>query len=295
MKSLTDVQPYKYLFVDAMNLCARSYHGMSMLTHNGRPTGMLFGAARLVIEWRKRSPGVKIVFIWEGTKSWRKAKYPIYKSNRDKDAHGDREIYMHAVDQVRESLICMGVEQVWADTYEADDTVWTLSSMVDPEAKRLFVTTDWDWWPLVYQGDILYQNDVYSHDDMVRKFVKKYKCDPIQMNRLWLFKALTGDSSDGISGVPMFPKKLAAILCNNLDVTSNNLYCHLLALGKNTWAEKIRMNKWLVDRNVDLVSPRIPLEEELQAVNGDFNMELFESVLLNSGMDDLHNRLVKGW
>ena len=72
MKSLGEYKPYGTMYVDAMNLMYRSYFGMPMLEYKGHKTGMLLGVSRLVIDWRKRNPGLKIIFIWEGRDGERK-------------------------------------------------------------------------------------------------------------------------------------------------------------------------------------------------------------------------------
>ena len=292
MKSLGDYQPYRTMFVDGMNLLSRSHYGMPSLEFNGRKTGMFMGVARLVIDWRKKNPGLRIIFIWEGRDSWRKEKYPIYKANRKKD-YTDREAskeFFRNVAHVQDSLPVMGVDQVSSHTYEADDTVWTV--MNQEAGRKLFVSTDWDWWTLVEHGDILYQDIVMTEEDLQKKFAAKFNCDPIPMKRMWLFKALTGDPSDGVSGIPRFPKKLAARLSADMDVDSDNIATALIRYGVPRWADRVNQNKWILDRNLELISPKIPVISELRWAMGDYNAAGFEDVLLKSGMSHLHDKLI---
>jgi 5'-3' exonuclease len=295
MKSLSDFRPYITMYVDAMNLLARSFYGMPMLEYKGKKTGMLMGVARLIIEWRRKYPELHIIFVWEGENNWRKAAQPIYKANRDKNnAQKPLESKLEFRDSlavVKESLPAMGVNQVLAETFEADDTVWTVMRMT--EGKKLFVSTDWDWWSLVDYGDILYENTVMTEIELNAKFTKKYNCEPIPMSRIWMFKVLTGDPSDNISGVPMFPKKIAAILTADKSLTEDILIQGMIDHGYPKWADKTTKHKWVFDRNLELVRIVPPPIEDLEWVMApEYSEAAFGDVLLKYGMGYLHGRLI---
>ncbi len=297
MKNLSDFQPYQIMYVDAMNLLSRSHYGMPMLEYKGRKTGMLMGVARLIIEWRKKNPALRIVFIWEGRNNWRKEKHPIYKAQRKKDRalepSSSRKAFHDAIGLVKESLPTMGVDQVLADRHEADDTVWTV--MWSDEGKKLFVSTDWDWWSLVDHGDILYENAVLTETELQSKFTKKFNCEPIPMERMWVFKALTGDPSDNVSGVPRFPKKLGAILAADRELGENDLIHGIIIHGSPKWAEKTIANKWVLERNLELIKIDPPPVDELEWLKAPtYEAEAFGDVLLKSGMGNLYDRLTGG-
>lgn len=293
MKSLEDLEPYSTMYVDAMNLLVRNHYGMSLLEYRGHKTGMLMGVARSVIDWRRRNPGLRFVFVWEGRDSWRKERYPIYKAQR-KGARDStaREEFFYSLDVVKGALPVMGVDQVVAHTYEADDTVWT--SMRMDSGRKMFCSTDWDWWPLVDYGDILYQSDVLTEASLQAKFTKKFKCDPIPMARMWVFKVLTGDPSDNVSGIPRFPKKLAAKLACDVELGEGDLIHGMIKHGEKSWAEKTAMNKWILDRNLELIKAAPPPPDDLEWVDGQYSEEGFGDVLLKSGMGHLYDRLTGG-
>lgn len=286
MKSLADLKKHDAVYIDGMNLLTRSHFGMRGLEYKGRPTGMLYGIARFVLDWSGRVSSV--VFIWEGGDSWRKEKHPVYKSHRGKDSNPEtRKVFFDEVDRVREVLPVMGVDQVWAPTYEADDVAWTLGSTKDGKSK-LFSSGDWDWWPLSLYGDVLYQHSrVYSSDELDLLFSKKYKCT-VPMDKLWMFKTLTGDASDNLSGVPRFPKKLAAQVAKNVS-SLDEIYGYLRSVGSHVWAEKYHAHRWLVDRNAELV--RLYDVPETVFVKGDYSKIDFGDVLIKSGMENLYERL----
>ena len=298
MKSLSDFKPYEVMYVDAMNLMARSYYGMDELEYHGRKTGMFYGVARLFLDWRQKAPGIEIVMLWEGKDSWRKAKYPIYKAYRGGERTPEEtKEFFGCVDRVKYALPAMGIKQAWCDTYEADDVVANLA--VVETRKALFSSGDWDWWELADYGDILYQHkDILTLEDMRTRFEKKFNAPMVPIDRLWLFKVLTGDPSDNVSGVPRFLKKVASRLCNlgkmgHDSIIYDAITSGLVRLGEQKWADKVAANKWVIDRNIELLrSSAIPLEN-IVWIEGEYSETEFGDILLKSGMENLYDRFVE--
>jgi 5'-3' exonuclease len=289
MKDLSDYEPYKVMYIDAMNLMSRNYYGMRELEHHGKKTGMLYGVARLFIDWKRKVPGIDIVMVWEGKDSWRKAKYPIYKAYRGERSKVEATEFFDSVDRVKNVLPTMGIRQAWCYTYEADDVVSNLITV--EKGKMLLSSGDWDWWEFVGYGDILYQHkDVLTRADMRERFEKKFNVPMIPFDSLWLFKVLCGDASDNVSGIPRFPKKLASVLCNNPSVTIDSLIDALLKMGEYKWASRVKANKWIIKRNVELIRmSKIPIDD-IEWIDGEYSKSDFEDVLLKSGMENLYDR-----
>jgi len=302
VKSLSNFKPYEVMYVDAMNLSARSYYGMSDLEYHGRKTGMLYGIARLFIAWMKKAPGIEIVMLWEGKDSWRKAKYPIYKANRGESRTPEESrIFWNCVERVKTALPIMGVRQAWSPTYEADDVVANFvaaeieSAGAGAETPRrmLLSSGDWDWWELADYSDILYQHkDVLTREDMCARFEKKFKAPMVPFDRLWLFKVLTG-SHDNVSGIPLFPKKLASKLCNLKDIDEGSIIHALVRLGEKKWAERVAQHNWIMNRNVELLrGSEIPLED-IEWIDGEYSKTGFGDILLKNGMETLYDRFME--
>lgn len=293
MKSLGGYRPYEVMYIDGMNLLSRSYYGMPELAYHGHKTGMLYGLSRLVLDWRHKNPGIDFVFLWEGANSWRKAQYPIYKAQRNESkTPSETTEFFDSVERVKKCIPAMGIRQAWADTYEADDLVATLAPL--EKRKSLYSSGDWDWWELSPYGNILYQHsELLTKHDMDFRFLRKFNADPVPPDKLWLFKVLTGDSSDNVSGIPRFPKKLASRLCNS-GVTEHNIIQLLYKLGKGEWADKVKMNMWLVERNIALLRSSFISEEKIVYVEPDYSEERFGDILLDNGMEALYDRLKEG-
>lgn len=294
MKNLGDFKPYEVMYVDAMNLSMRNYYGMSDLEYHGHKTGMLYGIARLFIEWQKRAPGIEIVMLWEGRDSWRKVKYPTYKAHRGEGRSSEEtKEFFDCIERVKYALPVMGIKQAWCHTYEADDVVANL--VMSESRKTLLSSGDWDWWELAEYGDILYQHkDILTIDEMGSRFAKKYGAPMVPINKLWLFKVLCGDESDKVSGVPRFPRKLASKVCNLEGIDSGSLVHGLIRLGAVKWAERAVAYKWIIKRNIELLhTSEIPLKD-IEWVDGNYSVEKFGGVLLKSGMENLYDRLMGG-
>ena len=263
------------------------------MEYRGKKTGMFMGVSRFVIDWQTRYRGIRIVFVWEGSNSWRREKYPIYKARRKTEPIDveKREEFHSLISHVKDALPSMGVDQVSCETFEADDTVWSV--MFADEGRKLFVSTDWDWWPLSMYGDILYGNHVLDYDALVEKFKSKYHCT-IPLSRMWLFKALTGDPSDNVSGIPRMPKKIAAEIVSDTGVGEGTVIAAFERHGYGLWAKRVMENMDTFDRNLELVKPSIPSFESLVWIHSDYSEDLFKDFLLKSGMLNLYGRLTGG-
>jgi hypothetical protein len=284
MKSLADFDHYDTVYVDAMNLLARSYYGIRNMSHTGRNTAMLFGVARMALEMRRKYPGISVVLLWEGSGSFRKAKYPIYKAQRTYGSGvEDRREFNDAVDLVRYSLSLMGISQAFAETYEADDLAYYYAR--HSQGKTLFSSGDWDWWALIDYGDILYQhNTLCKRDDLSNLFCKKFGVPAIDFSKLWVFKVLTGDSSDNVDGVPRFPRKLAArIACNPIDTVAD-IPRLLHDWNESVWAEKVSRHLWVLERNVELLCLADVPESAVVHTRAVYDRDAFLSVLKDNAM-----------
>lgn len=293
MKSLGDFKQYEVMYIDGMNLMFRNYYGMSDLSYKGHKTGMLYGLARLVIEWKKKAPGMEVILLWEGRDSWRKKSYPIYKAHRGEQRTPDEtKEFFNCVEHVKYALPSMGLKQAWCHTYEADDVV---ANLVEKETRKVLMSSgDWDWWEYASHGDILYQHsNILTYEDMTSRFEKKFKAPMVPLNMLWLFKVLCGDDSDKVSGIPRFPRKLASKVCHADYIDEGSIVDTLIVLGESKWADKVVANEWILKRNLDLLrTSKIPLKD-IEWIDAEYSVSGFGDVLIKSGMGNLYDRFME--
>lgn len=155
-------------------------------------TPKLPGQQRLSLrqEYERMQTGSHI-WCWDGPKhnDRRKAIYPEYKAKREPMA----EDHFKQIKLFRELLTHAPVQQVMVDGWEADDVVGTLARKF--AGKGLAVTC--------YSNDLDYLQ-LESHPLIKINGIRTREVEP---RWIQLYKALRGDSSDNISGIPGFGPK----------------------------------------------------------------------------------------
>ena len=203
----------KLVVIDGKSVFYRGYFAMPNLsTKDGVPTGGVYGFAVMALEIiRKLSPDYVCV-AWDKPKTnirKRLAIYPKYKAGR-KPPPPD---FYPQIPLLHELLEAFGWPLYELDDYEADDIMGALAVQArKANIETVLVTSDLDMLQLV-NGDV----KVYAlkkglsniEEYHVESFVEKYEITPDQFIDL---KALKGDSSDNIPGVPGIGEKGAIAL-----------------------------------------------------------------------------------
>jgi len=290
MNSLNDYRPVELILIDAMNLLARNYNGIKNISYKGKNTGAAFGTARFIINMWKDFNTKNLIFIWEGRNSWRKYKYPFYKSNRKYDRNND---FYECVKGVREILPLFGVKQVSLERYEADDVAGYLLNK-NKGLHSLLVSNDWDWWVYLNESiDLWYRNGVTAISSLQAMFERKYNVPDFDVTHIDMFKVITGDSSDGISGIRRFPRKLAA----KLAMECSSVYCIMQYLHDNEfkWFKQAKLNYTVLTQNYELIHLNklihIDVESTLDVTEGVYNKEGLIKAFNERGMFSLIERL----
>ena len=278
-KSLADHKSYDEIYIDGLNLLARSFHGMDHLEYKGVSTGMIYGIARFFATYRKSNAHADIVFLWEGKNSWRKEKYPFYKAKRrlrsTDNAFGD------GVSRVKELLPVMGIRQEWVDTMEADDLAYYHCKLTNVAGKKiLMVSTDEDWYVCSRSNiDILYRHGIKT----------ALKIDEelgFPSSRVPLYKSLKGCKTDEVSGVPRFLTRLAIMLVKECDNTGKFVET-LESWGERDWAEKLEKHFWIVTRNEEIVTPSKICDKDIQKIEGQYDLGILCKALRKYGMHSI--------
>ncbi len=177
------------LIVDFKNLVFRSYMAGSgqqaLTTADGRPSGHVFRFVNTVVKLKQF--GGHLHFCLEGGEQLRYQLYPEYKGAR---AARDFDPVPDCLRIVR-SIKCSEVQPIDA---EADDAIAAL--VRGSKDKNVVFSGDNDLLSLLGPRTRV---SAYGEERTEADVLKKYKVKPAQ---LALAKALTGDSSDNIPGVP---------------------------------------------------------------------------------------------
>jgi 5'-3' exonuclease len=180
-------------------------------------TGGIYGFLSVALRIHNRYGG-KTFVAWEGRTNFRTALYPKYKKRHEERSGDELELIKEMAIQERlliELLSVMGVRQFRGINYEADDVIGTIAKLHMDRNTVVIYTGDSDLRQLVTnsvlvvapttQGKNRGQDVVYDAD----KVEEKHGVPPYLVAQL---KALSGDSSDNIPGVPGVGPKTAAIL-----------------------------------------------------------------------------------
>ncbi len=217
----------KLAIIDGKSVFYRGYFAMPNLsTKEGTPTGGVYGFAVMALEVIKRLKPDYVAVAWDKPKTnirKRVEMYPEYKAGR-KPPPPD---FYAQIPILQELLQAFGWPLYELDDYEADDIMGTLATQAkDRDIETLLITSDMDVLQLVNSHTKAYllktglsNIELYSPES----FTAKYGLDPSQFLDL---KALKGDSSDNIPGVPGIGEKTAIELLKDhktLDGVYDNL------------------------------------------------------------------------
>lgn len=237
----------KLLFVDGNNLMMRSFmgNGGTLETEDGVSVSAIFPAFRTLFKVATELRPARVFWFWDGGRSaYRKQIYPEYKErSRQVFDEAQKQRFASEMSLMRYYLQPLGVVQLRLDGQEADDLICAMTKIMDGE--EIFIASgDRDFFQLISDKVKIYNFQDNSLVDSY-KFVKKYSLMP----RQWpLVRAISGDSSDNIKGVPSYgdvrsleivqmagnfsrlaetaekrTPKLAAALLENLELVERNL------------------------------------------------------------------------
>ncbi|HEY0867211.1 MAG TPA: 5'-3' exonuclease H3TH domain-containing protein, partial [Fimbriimonas sp.] len=201
----------RLVVIDGYSLLYRAFFATRFLsTSDGRPTNALFGfTSMLYTLLEKVRPHAIVVALDAPGKTFRHAEYEGYKATRRETQD---ELRVQLV-EARNLIAALGIPQVEVTGFEADDVVGTISKLAESNGYHTTILTgDLDSLQLVDDCvSVLTMKmgvtDTVTYDrDAV---VERYGFGPEYIPD---FKAIKGDTSDNIPGVPGIGDKGASEL-----------------------------------------------------------------------------------
>lgn len=255
--------------IDGKSVFYRGYYAMpNLATKDGTPTGGVFGFATMALEVIKRLKPDYVAVAWDKPKTNIRKRleiYPAYKAGR-KPAPPD---FYEQIPVLHELLDAFGWPLYELDDYEADDIMGTLA--VKARAKgleTLLVTSDLDMLQLV-NGNVkvyalkkgLSNIELYSPDTFRAKY-------GIEVHQFLDLKALKGDSSDNIPGVPGIGEKTAVELLQQYQ-TLDAIYDNLVLI-KDSVRKKLEAGKEsaYMSKKLGAIWIDAPLPLDLERMDG---------------------------
>jgi len=204
------VQP-KLVLLDVNSLIYRAFYALqSLVTSSGEPTNAVYGLVLMLLKlYDEERPDFMAACFDLPFPTFRHKKFAPYKAQRPKMP----ESLVSQLPLVRETLSAFGIPIFEKEGYEADDLIGTLAKLGERENFGVsIVSSDLDMLQLVNsQIEVLVTlKGVTKTVTYGREEVKKrYEIEPEQLIDL---KALKGDASDNIPGVPGFGEKTSSAL-----------------------------------------------------------------------------------
>lgn len=217
----------RLVLIDGKSVFYRGYYAMGALSlPDGTPTGGVYGFAAIAMEIVHKLNPTKVVVAWDSPTSMaqRKLIYADYKAGRVKPG----EDFYTQIPLLKELIQDLGWGFAEIPEYEADDIIGTLSREADEAG-------DWETFIISSDLDMLQIVDDNTHMWRILKgFTNIEQMDipeieakyGIKKSQFLDLKALKGDASDNIPGVPGIGEKTAAKLLNeygDLDGVYNNI------------------------------------------------------------------------
>ncbi len=230
----------RLVLIDGKSVFYRGYYAMGALSlPDGTPTGGVYGFAAIAMEIVKKLNPTKVVVAWDSktSVSRRREIYPEYKAGRVKPG----EDFYAQIPLLKELISDLGWAFVELDNYEADDIIGTLSREADEtlgpdgfcEYETFIISSDLDMLQIVDDNTHMWRIlKGFSNIEQINvpELEEKYG---IKKSQFLDLKALKGDASDNIPGVPGIGEKTAAKLLNDFG-TLDGVYKNIEQISGST-------------------------------------------------------------
>lgn len=200
-----------------------------MKNSKGVYTNAVYGFFRTLLRIMKEQKPTHLVVTWDISRdTFRRRLYPEYKAQRSETMYPLKDQF----ELCQKALQSVGIVQLMDEEYEADDFSGTVAALFENEIPVRILTKDNDYLQLVSEntGLWLMHSTAKKTDELFAKYKldhkavrcpertfeftpelvkKEFGIEPLSVPDL---KALQGDSSDNIKGVPGVGEKAAAAL-----------------------------------------------------------------------------------
>lgn len=259
----------RLIILDSNALLHRSFHALPPLTtKSGQETGAVYGYLLTFLKAQKDTQANYVVACFDTkAKTFRHEKFQDYKAHRPATPSG----IVSQIPITKEVLKTLGIPVFAMEGFEADDLIATICKKAVEQKSDLeifVVSGDLDNLQLVNDRVKVYTLGKGIKDTIIydaQKVKERFGVDPLQMND---FKALVGDASDNVPGVPGIGKTTAADLIQRFG-SITNLYNEI---GTDTAVLKPKV-KGLLKENKSLAFLSLELVETKKDIDMDFKIE----------------------
>ena len=254
----------RLLIIDGNSILNRAFYGIKVLTtHDGTPTNALVGFLNIYFRLLEQTGADAVAVAFDRkAPTFRHQLYDAYKAGRK----GMPEELALQLPLIKELLTYMGCTVVEQDGYEADDILGTLSKRAQVQGVPCYIATgDRDSLQLVGENVtvLLAATRMGKPETIVFDPAAVYEKYGLTPDALIDLKALMGDTSDNIPGVPGVGEKTALDLLHQYD-TLDGVYAHLDEL-RDTVRRKLEEGRdsAYLSRRLGEICREMPLDTEL--------------------------------
>ena len=201
----------RVLIIDMLNMYYRAYIVNPSLSTNGQPIGGLKGSLGILQKLVRETKPDQVVICWDGAggsrrrktinKNYKAGRKPIRLNRSIRNLSENEEIENKVWQQTRlaEYFNEMPIIQLMVENVEADDLIGFICNFTDiSEQQKVIVSSDKDFFQLLDDSTVLHrpiQKETLNRNRIIEKV-------GIHPNNFALARAMVGDRSDNIDGVP---------------------------------------------------------------------------------------------
>ncbi|GAB4505576.1 MAG: DNA polymerase I [Anaerolineales bacterium] len=233
-------------------------------TSQGEPTAGIYGFAREMIRILEQEHPEYLAVAFDTGKTFRDEMYPQYKATRAKMPDDLRP----QIERIRQMVDAFNLPRLEMEGYEADDVLGSVAKQAVAQGLGVkIITGDRDLLQLVSERIAVY----VAGDDKTYLTAKDVQASKfgVRPDQVVDYKALVGDKSDNIPGVPGVGEKTALSLLEKFD-TLDGIYAHLDEI-ENRWRIKLEAGKEsaYLSRALATIRTDLPIHLDLEHARAD--------------------------
>ena len=205
---MSDAAPERLFLVDGYALLYRAFYALisrPLRTSRGENTSAAWGVANFLLRLQDKHHPTYLAWVNDAGDSGRTARYPEYKSTREKLDEALQADFDLAREQLRDLLAAFRVAAVEVPGYEADDVIGTLAEAAAArELQVVIVSGDKDLYQLIGPRVALLNPGRGGPASIEEHWVDQSNAAErlgVAPERVVDYLALVGDSSDNVPGV----------------------------------------------------------------------------------------------
>jgi DNA polymerase-1 len=249
--------------IDISSYFYRAFHALPRLTNSrGFPTGAIFGVTNMLLKvLKERQPHFLALLYDSKAPTARHRKYPAYKAHRPPMP---QELVMQ-LPYIQKIIAGFRLPALEQEGFEADDLISTLVRRAREQGFEVeIISGDKDLLPLVQDGVDLWDPMKGQRFDP-RAVQEKYGLTPAELVDV---RALAGDPSDNIPGVPGIGEKTALKLIGRYH-SLENLLAHLEEIKEKGLRERLKqyVEQARLSKELTVLDDQVPLDVDLEALH----------------------------